>query len=208
MELDDLRRQWQQAPAAPPVPPADLHVVPGQQSGSLITQMRRSVWGEIIASTVLTLFPLLFIQHAGFQRLYVGVVVLMVGVFGYYYARQLSLLRQMGQADVSIRGHLQVLCAGLRQLLRFYYYLTLWMGPVTLLLVLGYYAAREMNRAAGPRWTQLGVVVSLVLVLGLVCQFGIIYFTRWYLHRLYGRHLDRLEGQLRELDDSEPPGAG
>ena len=206
MELDDLRRQWQQAPAVPQVPPAELRLLLSQQSTSLIAKMRRSVWGEIIASTVLAFFPLLFLHNAFFQRLYIGVLVLMVGVFGYYYTRQLSLLKQMGQADVSIRGHLQVLSAGLRQLLRFYYHLTLWTGPVTLLLVLGYFVGKELHRAAGPRWTQLGVVVALVLVVGIIFQFGIIYFTRWYLQRLYGRHLDRLEGQLRELD--EPAGAG
>jgi len=201
MELDDLRRQWQQAPTVPPAPLTELRQLLSQQSTSLIVKMRRSVWGEIIASTVLALFPLLFLRNAAFQRLYIGVLVLMVAVFGYYYTRQLSLLKRMGQADVSIRGHLQVLSAGLRQLLRFYYHLTLWTGPVTLLLVLGYYVGKEMGRAAGPRWTQLGVIVALVLVLGLICQFGIIYFTRWYLQRLYGRHLDRLEGQLRELDE-------
>ncbi|MGI4862308.1 MAG: hypothetical protein ACRYFZ_00180 [Janthinobacterium lividum] len=201
MELDDLRRQWQQAPAVPQVPPAELRRLLSQQSTSLIAKMRRSVWAEIIVSTGLALFPLLFLHNAFFQRLYVGVLVLMVGVFGYYYTRQLSILKKMGQVDVSIRGHLQVLSAGLRQLLRFYYYLTLWTGPVTLLLVLGYYSAKEMGRAAGPRWTQLGVVVAVVLVLGLIFQFGIIYFTRWYLQRLYGRHLDRLEGQMRELNE-------
>ena len=202
MELDDLRRQWQQAPAVPQVPPAELRLLLSQQSTSLILKMRRSVWGEIVASTVLAFFPFLFIHSAGFRWGYAGVIALMVVVFGYYYTRQLSILKQMGQADVSIRGHLQVLSAGLRQLLRFYYYLTLWTGPVTLLLVLGYYVTKEIDQPTGPRWTQLGVVVSLVLVLGVIFQFGIIYLTRWYLQRLYGRHLDRLEGQLRELDES------
>lgn len=204
MELDDLRRQWQQAHPVPLVPLAGVQQLLGQQSSSLITKMRRSVWGEIITSTVLALFPLLFIRDTTFQWWYVGVIMLMVGVFGYYYARQLSLLKQMARADISIRGHLQVLCAGLRQLLGLYYYLTLWMGPLTLLVVLGYYIGKEIGRAAGPRWTQLGVVTSLVLVLGLICQFGIIYFTRWYLQRLYGQHLDRLEANLRELDEPGP----
>ena len=201
MELDDLRRHWQQAPAAPQVPPAEMRQLLRQQSTNLIAKMRRSVWVEIVATAVLALLPLLFLHKEAFQRLYLGVIVLMVSIFGYYYARQLSLLKQMARADVSIRGHLQTLSAGLRHLLRFYYHLTLWVGPATLLLVLGYYVAKELGRAAGPRWPQLGIVVSLVLVLGVVFQFGIIYFTRWYLQRLYGRHLDRLEGQLRELDE-------
>jgi hypothetical protein len=64
-----------------------------------------------------------------------------------------------------------------------------------------------MGRAAGPHWTQLGVVVALVLVVGLIFQFGIIHFTRWYLQRLYGRHLDRIEGHLHELSEETGPRA-
>jgi len=36
---------------------------------------------------------------------------------------------------------------------------------------------------------------------GAVVQVGVVYFTRWYMQRLYGQHLDRLEGQLQELDE-------
>ena len=201
MELDDLRRQWQQAPAAAaPVLP-DIGLLLKQQSTSLIERMRRSVWMEILASALLTLLPLPFIQATAFLWWYVGAMTLLASVLGYCYARQLALLSRMAQAEVSIRGHLQVLCAGLRQLLRFYYYLTLWLGPSTYVLMLGYGVSRELSRAAGPRWQQLGILMSLALVLGVIFQVGIVYFNRWYLQRLYGQHLDRLEGQLRELDD-------
>ena len=50
------------------------------------------------------------------------------------------------------------------------------------------------------------LIVLNVLVFGVVVQVGVVYFTRWYLQRLYGQHLDRLESQLRELD--EPANAG
>jgi hypothetical protein len=34
--------------------------------------------------------------------------------------------------------------------------------------------------------------------------FGVQGITRRYLHQLYGRHLDRLEANLRELDEPGP----
>jgi hypothetical protein len=203
MELDDLRRQWQQ-----PEPAATSLLIcsrpPTQPPGNLIAKMRRNVWGEIIVSVVLACLPLWILSSATFTRFYLGGLVLLIGVLSYYYARQISLLNQMARPDVSIRGHLLVLCAGLRQLLRLYYLLTIWLGPLTLTLILGYYVGQEIARPTGPRWLELGVVTSLVLVLGLIAQFGVIRLTRWSLQCLYGRHLDRLESQLRELDEETP----
>ena len=200
MELDDLRRHWQQAPATAP-PPTDLTRLAGKASRGLIERMRRNAWAEVIATPFAALLPLLLPLDQRFRLLYIGVMVVLVGIMAVYYGRQLRVLKQMSRADVSLRGHLQVLCAGLRQLLRFYYRLTIWTGPVTLALVTGYYVGHELGRAGGPRWPVLGLVLGVVAVLGVLFQFGVIRGTRWYLQRLYGRHLDRLEGQLRELDE-------
>ena len=49
MELDDLRRQWQQPePAAPPLAPAALNHLLAQRSGGnlVIETMRRNAWLE------------------------------------------------------------------------------------------------------------------------------------------------------------------
>ncbi|NML68089.1 hypothetical protein HHL22_23060 [Hymenobacter sp. RP-2-7] len=200
MELDDLRRQWQQSE---PAPPASLAHMLGKAPLGLIERMRRNAWAEIIAAPVFVLLPLLLLPGGLFRWLYIGVMVVLVAIMGAYYARQLRLLRQMEQAEVSIKGHLQVLCAGLRQLLLFYYRLTIWTGPLTLLVVLGYYLGHELARAAGPRWPLIGYVAGATLLLGVLFQLGVIRFTHWYLQRLYGRHLDRLESQLRELNEGE-----
>lgn len=204
MELDDLRRQWRQPEPAAPAPPASLPQVLGKAPLGLIGRMRRNAWAEIIAAPLAALLPLPVLPDGSFRLLYLVVMAVLVGVLAVYYGRQLRLLRQMEQAEASIKGHLQVLCAGLRQLLRFYYRLTLWTGPATLLLLLGYYLGKELQRPSGPHWLRMGIVAGVVVGLGAAFQVGIRSFTRWYLQRLYGRHLDRLEGQLRELSEGEP----
>jgi len=70
-----------------------------------------------------------------------------------------------------------------------------------MLFMLGFYLGKELHRAAGPRWLLVGIVAALALIIGAACQVAVIRFTRWYLQRLYGQHLDRLESQLRELDE-------
>lgn len=208
MELDDLRRQWQQVPLPPATPPAQLVGLLGRAPGNLIDRMRRNTWYEVIASPLISALPLFMVPGAGFKMLYLGVMLPLLALMGYYYARQLRLLRQMSQADASLHQHLQQLCQGLRQLLAFYYRLTYWTGVPTLLVLIGYIAVKELRLATGPpRWLAIGLVVGIVLVLGLWLQLCILSATRQFLQRMYGQHLDRLEGQLHELNESAGPTA-
>ena len=208
MELDELRRHWRESPSSPITSLTALTGLLGKSTTSMVDRLRRNLWNEMVSSGLTALLmPLSFpmLPHGVVLGL-AGALGLPVLALGVYYYQQFQLLKRMGQTDVSLRGHLYALCAGLRQLLRFYYNLTLWTGPVTLIVVLSYYLAREIERPAGPRWPKLSLVVAAALVLGVLVQAGITRFTRYYLQRRYGQHLDRLEGQLRELDDSEPLG--
>jgi hypothetical protein len=210
MELDDLRSQWRQVPLPPATPPAQLAGMLGRATGSLTDRMRRNTWYEIIASPLITALPLFMVPGVGFKMLYLGVMLPLLTLMGFYYARQLRLLQQMSQVDASLHEHLQRLCQGLRQLLAFYYRLTYWTGTSTLLILLGYIAVQELRLATGPpRWLTIGLVLGIGLLLGLWVQLCILSATRQFLQRMYGQHLDRLEGQLRELDEpavSLPPG--
>ncbi|RZK95752.1 MAG: hypothetical protein EOO62_29805 [Hymenobacter sp.] len=207
MELDDLRRQWQQAPPAPQVPPAELRHLLKQQSTSTIAKMRRNTWNEITVAvlTVLASFGLLLSHKGPVSTLYTALLVLIVAVMVGYYILQISLLQQLARTDSNVRGHLREVCASLRRLLRFNDKLTLWTGPATWVVLIGYYVWRELSQVAEPRWVKLGWVVGSSLVLGAGLQFGLLKLNRWWSQYRYGRYLDRLEGQLRELD--EPAGA-
>lgn len=206
MELDDLRRQWQQ-PEQADVPPPQLAGLLDRSPGGLIDQMRHNTWYEIIAAPIIGLLPLPLALETEYRWVYLALMLPLLIILGFYYARQLRLLRRMSQTDASLHQHLQVLCQGLRRLLTFYYRLTYWTAMPTFLLLLSYIAWKELYRSTDPRWLALGLMMGLGLLLGAWLQWGILRLTRQYLQRLYGRHLDRLEGQLRELEE-EAPAAG
>ena len=205
MELDDLRRQWQQPePAATPaITPTELTRLVARQSGNILEQLRRNASRELGLNYMLVLGTLGVVVST--SQLWLRLLAGMMGLLGlvciYYFHRKLGLLRSMTDPAGHLRAHLVRITEGLRTLIRFYYRLTLWTGPWTMLLMLGFYLGKELHRAAGPRWLLVGIVACLAVVIGAVCQVAIIRFTRWYLQRLYGQHLDRLEGQLRELDE-------
>jgi hypothetical protein len=206
MELDDLRRQWQRPEKAvpPAITPAELQALLRRQRGGLIEKMRRNTYWEAGVASVLVVPTLVvFLAHnrGPLAVLYAGSLALLTMMMAYYYYKVIRLLRRLAETTGSVRGHLERLYAGLRQLLRFYYRLTLATLPGSLLLIYGFFMGKELLRPGGFRASLLAEVGVGLLLIGALLQTAVVYGTRWWMQRLYGQHLDRLEGQLRELDE-------
>lgn len=206
MELDDLRRQWQQPePVAAPTPltAAELTRLVAQQSGSILAKLRRNARLELGINYALLLPSLAVAALAPvlWLRLFGGLLALLAGVCIFYFYRKLGLLRMMDEPADDLRGHLRRITQGLRVLIRFYYRLTLATIPVTM-LVCGLMALHELPKLRSPM--QAGLVLIALQMLGVLLYLPTKHATNRYLQRLYGQHLDRLEGQLRELDEESP----
>ena len=78
------------------------------------------------------------------------------------------------------------------------------MVHLTTLLNSAFLVEQELVRAAPFRWSLVSIEAGCVLLLVLPLQWAAVRGTRWYLQRLYGQHLDRLEASLRELVEPEP----
>jgi len=205
MELDDLRRQWQQPEAAPPpLTPDQLTALLSQRSNGLVDKMRRNARYEVLFTAVVAMaMPILLpFAHNFLQRAQaMSLLLLALLMLGYYY-RKLALLHRMAEPAGHVRGSLQQLGAGLRGLLQFNYRLTLAMVPASLLLIYGVTVGGELLRPGGARLKLLLILGLALLATGLLLHWAAAKATRWYLQRLYGQHLDRLEGLLRELDEA------
>ncbi|GAA4495695.1 hypothetical protein GCM10023172_07830 [Hymenobacter ginsengisoli] len=203
MELDDLRRQWRQ-PEPPAVPAAlsmaELRQLLAQQSGSIVAQLRRNARLEmginysilVVSLLIAGLAPVLWV------RLFGGLLALIAVVCIFYFRRKLGLLRSMSDPGGDLRAYLLRLTIGLRTLIQFYYRLTLATLPVSCLLM-GFMALTTTNKTVTT--TKIWIVSAVLAVLCGVLYLPTAHTTKRYLHWLYGQHLDRLEGQLRELND-------
>lgn len=214
MELNDLRRHWQQPePSAAALNATQLRDMLAQQRGGLVDKMRRNARWEMALAAIAAVLMLLGLTqtpqaHKTVIHLYEGFTLLLMLVLLYYYYRLLAMLRQMIEPGNSVRSHLAKLCVGLRQLLRFNYKLTLWTLPYMILLIYGFFTGQLLAGKATYSWQTWALAGGILLVLGAIMQVGIVYVTRWYMQRLYGQHLDRLEGQLHELDEPTDATAG
>ena len=211
MELDDLRRQWQQPDVASE--PAVLDAVGlarllNKQSEGIVERLRRSARLELYLNGGLMLGSLALAWWGPqfWLRVFGWVLVAIGSVCIVYLQRKLHLLRRLDDPAGDLRAHLLQLARGLRTLIRFYFRFTIAMLPVAGLVNV----LMVVSTSKPSNWltTKPGIAllaVVFVVVLPAVLYLPVASATRLYLQRLYGQHLDRLEANLRELGD-EPTG--
>ena len=211
MELDDLRRQWQQPPAETPAPldAAALTQLLARQSEGIVERLRRSArlelyldFGVLLGALALVgLAQTLWLRVFGWVLMAIGVVCI-----GYLY-RKLHLLRRLDDPAGDLRAHLLRLVGGLRTLIRFYYRFTLAMLPVAGVVNALMAAAQFKNGISFTSLPGVALVVGFVVVLPVLLYLPVAAATHRYLQHLYGQHLDRLEASLQELAEPLPAAA-
>jgi hypothetical protein len=209
MQLDDLRHQWQQSePAtAAALTPVQISALLNRQRSGLVDKMRRNARFEAFIAAVITVITIVLLPKAPEIRfLLYATLLIMLGLLYFYYL-MLNVLRKMSETENSIRGHLVQLHTGLRKLLRIYYQLSVGSVPVIYVSVYVPMVVSDLltKHFIEKRLLMMGIAV---LIVGTLTQVLVMQVTHWYSQRLYGQYLDRLEGQLRELDEpavSLPP---
>lgn len=209
MELDDFRRSWQQAAPAETraaLDAAALERLLTRRSDSPVAKMRRNVWLEIGFAVVCLVgagIGLLQVPAGYFQVLLVWLVLICL-LSGFYYRRKLAVLTRLSDTTGAVREQVARQLSSLRGLVRLYFLATMWSLPVSLAIGPVFIVGELMEFLTGRKLLlALGALAVFYLLVGAVGFFAIRWFTRWYLQRLYGQHLDHLETALRELQSDE-----
>ncbi|RTQ50596.1 hypothetical protein EJV47_08130 [Hymenobacter gummosus] len=147
-----------------------------------------------IAAAVILLAP------DAYPRIMAGWLVLICLGALYYLYQKFRVLDQLQPTAGGLRQQLEQQIGSLRRLVQLYYRATMLslFGSFGIGLVMqGLKFARTEH---GPKLAlMLGVLVVAYLLIGWF-TYGLLHrFTHWYLQRLYGRHIDRLDGYLRDL---------
>lgn len=205
MELENFRRTWQQVAPAEAQPALDtvaLERLLARRSSSPVAKMRRNVWLEIgfavlglIASGMMLVYT--STDHNRAMAAWVGLICLISCV---YYRRKVAVLHSLNDANGPLREQVERQLSNLRSLTKLYYQATMWTLPVSFGIGFLFPVVRIQQDPEGQYqlllWGGLLLIGALTFFLGYVF---LRYFTRWYIQRLYGQHLDRLEAILRDL---------
>lgn len=208
MELSELRRGWQQ-----PAPPGEAGALDAaaltrllaQTSRSPIAKMRRNVWLEIgvVVVCLAGCVGAALLTQDGYYLLMTAWLGLICLLSGFYFWRKLAVLRSLGDAGGgAVREHMAQQLSSLRRLVQLYYQGTMLSVPISFTVGIIFLSGRLVQKLDGHQLlVSLGILGAFYCLGGGLTYFMMRGFTRWYLQRLYGQHLDRLETNLRELEE-------
>jgi hypothetical protein len=213
MELESLKYIWRslETPTAPSgrVASADqraLRALLQKRSVGLVSRMRRNLIGEGILLLV-TYFPGILCYLLAFEGRLSAVSWLLgfvAAAFGAYYYRKYRLLGEMQCVTCQVRYNLARQVKTLKKYTRFYLFTGTGVIPVSFLLA--YAIIRWKFPSAGsalyyrlhplPWWAN--PICWLILLIPITI--GCYYLNIWYVNKLYGQHIKKLQELLQEME--------
>lgn len=210
MELENLKYIWdnQDSPPGPGSDREDLLALLQKRSRGPVARMRRNLITELLL-IIITYIPVILFYLVEFEGRLSALsgLVFLLGLFycGYYY-RKMQLLKEMQCVSCMVRSNLARQVTTLKKYTRFYMLSGTVTIPVTAFLTYAIVHWR-LPHATGtqlyhrlspaPWWTNSLFWLLLLIPLTVVSY----YFNAWYVNKLYGRHIKKLQELLREMDE-------
>ena len=202
MEIEDLRDIWKkQSEGFIRKDEAELAAMLKRDSISIITRLKRNVWFELIFTFLggigLTTYALTL--TGGFLKWTSISIVVLFCIYSFYYFKKLRLLSRFEHGNDHVRANLQRLIINLKGYLKFYRRSYAILYPVYFILGLLFAIVEQGINGFQNRITRPEVFVTLILgaVVFFLCS---TWLTSWYLKKLYGNHLEKLEALLRDIE--------
>lgn len=205
MELDDLRNIWKKNEGFKPKLEEEIAGMLKGKSQSIVAKIRRSVWFELIFTVIagLVLLYYSFVIHAGALRWsFIAFLILFLGYI-IYYVKKINLLNRFEGSHGNIKMHLENLVADLDAYLKFYKKSYSLLYPIYFILILSFVAVDRGMDGFIESFRDLKMILYLIFLLGVFLASSL-WFTNWYLKKLYGDHLDKLKELLDDIKRAEP----
>ncbi len=210
MELDTLKYIWKQATENPARQQSNEQILEILKKKSMrpVAKMKRNLLYELIFAVLLyaPLFAYYFFGFEGKLTEPAWLLIIILGIFLVYYYRKNKLLDSMLVADSQIKVQLEMQLLTLEKYLRFYLMARILIPVSTLFL--GAVMYWKLPPPAKPNLFYLSpenplwqVVLLWLGILGVLTV--LVYFAdRWYVHRVYGRHIRKLRQLIAEMNES------
>ena len=203
MELDELKSIWKSTQPFPAKQAEESAMMLKGSSNSIIAKLKRSVWFELSLTIVFGAVMLYYAFTLPSGAMKWSIVSLLILFLAYliYYVKKIQLLNHFDPSHQNIRENLENLIIDLKAYLQFYKTSYLILYPVYFMLGLLFAALERGFDNFLQRLTDPQMILKLVLLAGLIMTVSLV-FTNWYLKKLYGNHLEKLQSLLQDLKDS------
>ncbi|MEP6844784.1 MAG: hypothetical protein ABI861_02225 [Panacibacter sp.] len=214
MELDELKSyingRMERVDAAKS--PADIALLLGKKTHSVIGKLKRSLIIELISAIVFTFVCIAIAIFGAYTslRIYFAIFAVVCALFIVFLYVLLTKTKRLGSSVLPVKSNLQILVNLIREYIKRYFQLTMALIPVSMILalMLGYTDENlynpEQHDSFFPNFF-IGSTLKIALVAGYLVIFsvGMYYITKWYLKKLYGNYMCQLEILIKELEENQ-----
>ncbi len=204
MEIDDLKTIWKNGEGFQPKNEAEIASMLKGSSNSIINKLKRSVWFEMLftlGSGTLLMFYALTLKSGALKWTSLSILILFVA-YSIYYIKKLMLLSSFDSNKENVKANLLSLTANLTGYLKFYKRSYTILYPIFFALSLIFIAIEQGADQFMNNVTRLDTILYLILLAG-TFYFCSTWLVNWFLKKLYGNHVEKLKGLLRELESVE-----
>ena len=207
MELEQLKNIWTTNTGPHDKKNEDLLQLLSRPSNSPIAKMKRNLRWELIAVIILYGLTVIYYFFA-FEGRMVELSWFMMAIgffFVIYYYRKNKLLNEMQCVSCRVKSNLELQLKTLEKYIRFYLVAGNILFPLSLLFVgyVGFFLYPERLNTPktlmqSPAMQSLAIKYAVVIVF---LSIGVFFLNKWYVNRLYGRHIKKLKEILIEMKD-------
>lgn len=199
MELDDLKQLWQQQPTEQPADTAALQQMLLQRSKGPIARIRRNLTRElwvVMVTYTLSIVFYVFVDKSRYWHVALFLVFIAVVFFIYYFMKS-RLLKEMENVSGQVKTTLERQIHLLSKYVRFYFV------SGTIGTPLAFFFALFMVKSRMPQGIVYSEFFNWALGIGMLVLTVISYFlNKWYVNKLYGKHVEKLRELIRQLADA------
>jgi len=207
MELDQWKEIWKEEGESPSNDARKLKLLLEKKSKSPVAKMKRNLkielWLIIISYGAMIMFY--FIAFKG-QLSEVSWFMLFIGLlFVAYYQRKNKLLSEMECLSCQVKSNLQKQTTTLEKYIRFYLIAGTALAPVSLLFFAWLFNVKRRTNTNynilypspdNPLWKVALAWVVLTVIITILFYF----MNKWYVRKLYGKHVEKLKEVLNEME--------
>jgi hypothetical protein len=204
MELDNLKHIFLEHSSKPAVQQSatDLGRLLKRRSSSQVASLKKNLYAELIIAIVFCLLPVFILTAYRGQYLSALALIFFVVavVFIWNITSLLKAIQRYQTAANAIKQHLQLLIDILKRFRRLYIIssmlvLPLFSGIAGLLIHLDNLQKDPLlYQRSSPYTTVMYILISILWAIAMY------FFTRWYIEKLYGKHIKQLSAYIEELE--------
>lgn len=208
MELDDLKGLINQKlmTGSIDVTENNFATILKGKAKSVISKIKKSLWFEIVSCVfvVLGFIIIALSTERTSLRIYFGFFGIVFIPFSMVFFYLLKKINEFDNSVLPVKENLQQLIKMLEEFTRRYFQFNMALLPICFLFAfaLGYNEKEpieQLDHLIAKLKVTKTLYIGFILGYTILVAVGLIYITKWYIKKLYGKYIDQLKVLLAEL---------